>query len=223
MSSLTVRAPALPQLERITALTVAAALNGLALLIVSLPSTPALWLPPVALPVVTASLIEPPLSLPTPEPPEPAPLPPRQVAAPLPTPLPVNVPVAQSTVSETAPAVETSLGATAGDVANSIDIAIDTGSATASNRALAYRTRSDPRYPTASARGSEQGDVLLRVLVDSEGKPERVEVARSSGHPRLDRAARESVQRWTFEPVLEGGRAMPAWGLVPISFRLYRL
>jgi protein TonB len=52
--------------------------------------------------------------------------------------------------------------------------------------------------------------------------PQRVEIAKSSGHTRLDMAARESVLRATFRPVMRNGAAVPAWGLVPIAFRLDR-
>jgi protein TonB len=85
---------------------------------------------------------------------------------------------------------------------------------------LAYATPLQPRYPPASARAREQGTVMLRVLVDATGIPQRVEIARSSGHARLDAAARESVMRARFRPVMRDGEAASAWGLVPIAFRL---
>ena len=71
-------------------------------------------------------------------------------------------------------------------------------------------------------RAREQGTVVLHVLVDENGVPQRIEIARSSGHVRLDAAARESVARARFRPVMRNGVATPAWGLVPIEFRLDR-
>ena len=38
----------------------------------------------------------------------------------------------------------------------------------------------------------------------------------------LDAAARDAVQRARFKPVLRDGVAEPAWGVVPIEFRLDR-
>lgn len=85
---------------------------------------------------------------------------------------------------------------------------------------LAYEGQLRPSYPAASIRAHEEGTVLLRVLVDAEGAVQRVEIERSSGHSKLDAAAREAVRRGRFRPVMQNGRPMPTWGLVPIQFRL---
>jgi protein TonB len=66
----------------------------------------------------------------------------------------------------------------------------------------------------------EQGRVVLRVLVNADGRPEQVELRGSSGSPRLDGAALETVRRWKFVPARQGERPVAAWVLVPISFRL---
>ena len=71
-------------------------------------------------------------------------------------------------------------------------------------------------------REHQQGRVLLRVLVDAEGRVQRIEIERGSGHAQLDMAAREAVQAAHFRPVLKDGNPVPAWGLVPIEFRLDR-
>jgi protein TonB len=75
-------------------------------------------------------------------------------------------------------------------------------------------------YPAVSRRIREEGDVLLRVLVNAAGSADQVELVTSSGHARLDEAARESVRRWKFVPAKRGEQPVPAWVLVPISFRL---
>jgi protein TonB len=98
----------------------------------------------------------------------------------------------------------------------------DDSRAGGATRMLAYATPLRPRYPAASVRAHEEGTVVLRVLVDAAGAPQRVEIAKSSGHARLDEAARESIMAARFRPVLRDGEATPAWGLVPIAFRLDR-
>jgi len=90
------------------------------------------------------------------------------------------------------------------------------------SRALAYDGVLTLRYPPRALRQRQQGRVLLEVHVDATGRVERVVVATSSGHAELDAAAREAVQRARFRPVLRNGLAEPAWGLVPIEFRLDR-
>lgn len=86
---------------------------------------------------------------------------------------------------------------------------------------LQYRSAPPPSYPIAALRAGEQGTVLLRVQVDAEGRPSSVSVERSSGSRSLDAAARQQVlRRWQFVPAQVDGRAVPAVGLVPVSFSL---
>ena len=77
-----------------------------------------------------------------------------------------------------------------------------------------------PAYPSAARRLGEQGRVVLHVLVGADGRPEQVELRSSSGSPRLDSSALETVRHWKFVPARQGERPIAAWVLVPISFRL---
>lgn len=83
-----------------------------------------------------------------------------------------------------------------------------------------YLANPAPPYPALSRRLNEQGRVLVRVLVTPDGHAERVEVARSSGHERLDRSALEAVARWRFVPARRGETAVAAHVLVPVDFVL---
>lgn len=85
-----------------------------------------------------------------------------------------------------------------------------------------YLDNPEPRYPTPSLRNGEQGRVLLRVLVNPAGSADEVRIHTSSGHPRLDEAARDTVRRWRFVPAKRGDQPLAAWVLIPISFRLER-
>ena len=53
----------------------------------------------------------------------------------------------------------------------------------------AYLNNPAPAYPSLSRRLGEEGRVLLRVLVDPDGRAREVHVQGASGHTRLDRAA----------------------------------
>jgi protein TonB len=83
-----------------------------------------------------------------------------------------------------------------------------------------YLDNPAPDYPPLSRRMGEQGRVTLRVLVNPAGRADDVQVRVSSGFPRLDETARETVRRWKFVPARRGSEAVPAWVLIPISFRL---
>jgi TonB family C-terminal domain len=55
----------------------------------------------------------------------------------------------------------------------------------------------------------------------ADGRAEQVQIARSSGFFRLDRAAARVVrEQWRFEPARRGGRSIAAWVVVPIQFEL---
>jgi protein TonB len=83
-----------------------------------------------------------------------------------------------------------------------------------------YLENPAPPYPALSRRLGEQGKVILRVLVNAGGTADEVQVRTSSGHARLDETASETVRRWRFAPARRGAEAVPAWVLIPISFRL---
>jgi protein TonB len=85
---------------------------------------------------------------------------------------------------------------------------------------VAYLVQPAPRYPPESRRIREQGLVILRVLIDEGGHAKAIEVYRSSGHPRLDEAARSAVARAVFKPYIDGGVAREAAAIVPVEFSL---
>jgi protein TonB len=84
----------------------------------------------------------------------------------------------------------------------------------------AYLDNQPPSYPPLSRRLGEQGRVVLRVLVDSNGSAGQVEVRASSGSERLDESARATVRRWKFVPAKRGSEPFAEWVLIPISFKL---
>jgi protein TonB len=86
---------------------------------------------------------------------------------------------------------------------------------------LAYVSAPAPAYPRVAINGRMQGTVTLRVLVDESGKPLDVVIESSSGHPVLDKAARDQVlAKWRFQPAQQNGQKVQAWARIPISFDL---
>jgi len=83
-----------------------------------------------------------------------------------------------------------------------------------------YRNTPQPAYPENARREGREGRVLLRVLIDEQGKSKTVEVTRSSGSAALDRAAREAISRWRFDPAYSGEKPVETWVNIPIDFRL---
>lgn len=203
--------------QRILAISFAMAVHALALLVLLLPLTsppipeirnapePERWVVERVVPVV--------------------PLPPLPVQPPLapapPRPQPANV---QRTPPVQAPAIvdQGSLPADPGAaIAGPPDIAPPWDGQPLQGAQLRYAVAPPPAYPRDAVRAGLQGTVMLRILVDVDGRPLQVIVDRSSGHRLLDReAVRHVQQRWRFEPAMRDGRAVQAWGLVPIDFSL---
>jgi len=86
---------------------------------------------------------------------------------------------------------------------------------------LRYLEAPAPAYPRDALRIGAQGTVTLRVLVGVDGAPLEVRVERSSGNRSLDTAARNQVLRhWKFQPAMDNGHPVQAYGLVPVDFKL---
>ena len=85
---------------------------------------------------------------------------------------------------------------------------------------VAYLHNPPPAYPASSRQQGEEGRVLLNVMINSDGKPEVVQIKRSSGYPALDQSAADTVRRWRFTPAKRDDRPVDAWVTVPIVFRL---
>lgn len=83
-----------------------------------------------------------------------------------------------------------------------------------------YLKNPAPPYPPLSRRMGEEGKVILRVSVNSQGGADQVEIRSSSGSQRLDESAVNTVKHWKFIPAKRGDSAVQSWVLVPIVFKL---
>lgn len=83
-----------------------------------------------------------------------------------------------------------------------------------------YLSNPKPPYPSASRRLSEAGTVYLRVHVSADGHAHKVELKTSSGFPRLDQSALDTVAQWRFVPAKRGSTTVTSWVVVPIVFSL---
>lgn len=77
-----------------------------------------------------------------------------------------------------------------------------------------------PDYPYRARQRGWEGRVVLRVTIDGRGRPVDIDIATSSGHGILDRAAHQTVAGWTFRPATRDGRPVAGEAIVPIVFRL---
>lgn len=193
-------------------------------------------LPPTApAPEVTRPQVSPPPPPPRPQPtpPKPAPRPIAKPAArPAPAPAPQPRPAAPAAFQET-PAAPVSESTPASDRSSvpDMDAASSRQMEKVSSSAVApvsvdlnaaYRLNPAPNYPPLALRRGWEGTVRLRVTLDVQGHPSRVDLAASSGYPILDEAALAAVRRWQFRPATRLGEAVVATVEVPIVFKLKR-
>lgn len=162
---------------------------------------------------------------PTPPPPAPQPTPKpqpvvRQIPRPQPTPLPVAV--ADPAPSDHAPIVPAPAPpapaepspAPARPVEPAVP-AVQLPSSTAD-----YLNNPAPAYPPLSRRLGEQGRVVVRVLIGTDGTASQAEIRSSSGFERLDQAALQTVLKWRYVPGKRAGVPEAMWFNVPINFVL---
>lgn len=86
---------------------------------------------------------------------------------------------------------------------------------------VAVNPDSPIQYPPRLYDQKVEGDVVLRLYVDSVGRlvPESSRVAESSGYPALDSAALSGARRLHFAPARRRGGAVATAFLQPIEFR----
>jgi len=125
-----------------------------------------------------------------PEPPKPTP-PPRTARTA--TPSQNATPQPASARKNSAPRNSAAAGATGGASAPAGTSAGGTGGGKIAK--ASYVVRPIAAYPPESHAADEQGVVILRLTVNGNGRPTAVSVAKSSGFPRLDRAAVEAGRR----------------------------
>ena len=73
-----------------------------------------------------------------------------------------------------------------------------------------------PPYPDVAQVNGEQGDVVLKVRVNEDGRVRNIEIEKSSGFADLDNAAIGGVLSWRYLP----SARWSSWEHVTIAYRL---
>jgi protein TonB len=77
-----------------------------------------------------------------------------------------------------------------------------------------------PDYPPLARRRDQEGEVLLRLDLDTQGRVTAAQVLQSSGYPLLDRAALAAGSGWQLLPARINGVAVTSYVRIPVQFRL---
>ncbi len=77
-----------------------------------------------------------------------------------------------------------------------------------------------PEYPPIAKQSGMEGQVIVKVLVGSDGKVDEVEVLQSSGYKELDEAASSTAKEWEFTKPTKDGEPVRVWVTIPFNFSL---
>ena len=77
-----------------------------------------------------------------------------------------------------------------------------------------------PTYPSSLLSQGKGGRVLISCTIDATGKVVGTTIKQSSGHPELDKAAINAVNRWKFKPGTRGGKNVKSVAVVPFNFEV---
>ena len=162
--------------------------------------------------------------------PSPAPAAPRP-PAPAKAPAPVVAPTPQATAepapASTAPVTVATTTAPANAGATGTVTPFPAGSPTGSASRVDlpssdadYLHNPKPPYPPLSKRLGEQGKVVVRVFIGTDGTAQKAEIRQSSGFDRLDQSALTTALRWRYLPGKRAGVPEAMWFNVPFNFVL---
>ncbi|GLQ96026.1 M56 family metallopeptidase [Dyella mobilis] len=86
----------------------------------------------------------------------------------------------------------------------------------------AYNLSVATPYPADAVKNHEEGMVMLKVLVSTDGTALRIDIDQSAtkASPELAKAASDAVMKWHFNPQLQNGRPTESWVKVPVLFSL---
>jgi protein TonB len=183
--------------------------------------------PATIVPTVFTATIVPPQPTPAPphaSPPKPAPEPPKPKVAP-PPPKP-RVPSPKAITQKTEPVAPPQ--PTAEPVKDTAPVAPPAPPAPAPAAAPPGRVEGlklecpDPPliYPTQSRRLGEEGVATVRMVINPQGRVSGADIVKSSGYPRLDRAALESAYKMRCAAPMKDGRAVETTATKPFRFNL---
>jgi protein TonB len=76
-----------------------------------------------------------------------------------------------------------------------------------------------PEYPDLARQAGIEGMVVIKVLVDRQGKV--IELLHVTSSPIFDEAAERTLRTWRFRPALVGNHPVPAWVAIPVRFVMH--
>ncbi len=86
-----------------------------------------------------------------------------------------------------------------------------------SQPAVIYKV--DPEYSEEARKAKYSGEVMLSIVVDTEGRARDIHIVKSLGMG-LDEKAVEAVEKWKFKPGMKSGQPVNVRATIAVNFRL---
>ena len=77
-----------------------------------------------------------------------------------------------------------------------------------------------PDYPPAAKRLGQTGTVIVKFLIEEDGRIADSQIETSSGYPRLDEAARQALSLCSFKPATVDGQPQRSWAQIRYVWKL---
>ena len=77
-----------------------------------------------------------------------------------------------------------------------------------------------PIYPFAAKKQGLTGEVVVRCLIQPEGRATHIRVVASEPDGVFDEATIRAIEKWRFKPGILGGDPVPTWVRIPLKFEL---
>jgi len=78
-----------------------------------------------------------------------------------------------------------------------------------------------PEYPRDAVRLGLEGLVVVKLLINKEGRPEKAEIY-SPPNEIFDASAKTAAMQWLFTPAIANGHIVSVWMNIPFRFKLNR-
>lgn len=80
----------------------------------------------------------------------------------------------------------------------------------------------DPIYPREALIGCKRGWVFMEFTIDTEGRPENIEIVAQDFYKLFGSRARYALSQWRFEPAERNGRTVERQATMPMIFPMPR-
>jgi protein TonB len=76
------------------------------------------------------------------------------------------------------------------------------------------------KYPDIAKKAGIEGRVVVKVLIDKDGKPLKSQILKNPGTDIFDESATKAVMDATYSPAEQNGKPVKVWMVIPISYKL---